>query len=112
MHIRDYPELKEELLAAMTCRAAVSTGDFDIYKVKQSDKEDLVSCYLANMDEDQASSIEITIDVSILKDRSLDIVTGLYRLDLVNNLISEIDEYFVEQMQPMLDAHWEDQRGE
>ena len=111
MNINDYPLLREELLAVMTSRAAISTGDFDIYKVKQSDKEDLVSCYLEDMEEDDAN-ITLTVDFGCLSDRSLDSVGTMFKLDVVNNLISEIDDHFVEQMQPALDSYWDDQRHE
>lgn len=109
MSIRDHINLKDELLEAMTERAITSTGDFDIFNIKLLDQWCIADQYLKDLDvyDKHCFMREVGLSgLALVEGEGIDEAVGAFKDDLSNLLNRHIQEKYVPQMQPMLDAYW------
>ena len=99
MHIRDYQELKEELLGLMTSKGIKDVGDYDTYAARLRHQWCLSDCYFMAMDSDSKRCAMASVSmsqVSLKEGEGVDEAADAFKFDLSNLLISEIQEYFME----------------
>jgi len=114
MNIRDYPTLKDELLEAMVFRGIDETGDFDIFRLSLIRQGSMTDIFIGDMEDDDRLEIcfdDIQHPDSFQNERGLDDVVNALRLNIINHLISKINDTFLDQMQPVLDQFYKE-RGE
>ncbi|MBL4753736.1 MAG: hypothetical protein JKY52_09125 [Flavobacteriales bacterium] len=99
----------------MSGKAIKETGGFNIYMATLSDQKALADMYLFEIENDAKIELDVFVnsfEFSSSTDMTLRSIGSSLEDEVMNYLIAEIEEHFLDKVQPALDSYWEDQRGE